>query len=144
MSRTLAIIKPDAVASGKAGNILAHLQKEGFTVLALRMTRLTAEQAGEFYGVHRERPFYPELVEFMTSGAVIPIALERQDAVARLREVIGSTDPAEAAEGTIRKLYAESKGRNAIHASDSDENAANEIAFFFARSEIVANAVAPR
>src|SRR5215218_1521145 len=144
MSRTLAIIKPDAVASGKAGNILAHLEKEGFTVLATRMTRLTAEQAGEFYAVHRERPFYPELVEFMTSGAVIPIALERQDAVARLREVIGSTDPAEAAEGTIRKLYAESKGRNAIHASDSDENAANEIAFFFASSEIVANAIQPR
>jgi nucleoside-diphosphate kinase len=144
MSRTLAIIKPDAVASGKAGNILAHLEKEGFTVLAMRMTRLTSEQAGEFYGVHRERPFYPELVEFMTSGAVIPIALERQDAVARLREVIGSTDPAEAAEGTIRKLYAESKGKNAIHASDSDENAANEIAFFFGRSEIVANAIKPR
>ena len=144
MSRTLAIIKPDAVASGKAGNIIAHLEKEGFTVLALRMTRLSREQAGEFYGVHRERPFYPELVEFMTSGAAIPIALERADAVAKLREVIGSTDPAEAAEGTVRKLYAESKGRNAIHASDSDENAANEIAFFFASSEIVANAVQPR
>ena len=144
MSRTLAIIKPDAVASGKAGNIVAHLEKEGFTVLALRMTRLSREQAGEFYGVHRERPFYPELVEFMTSGAAIPIALERADAVAKLREVIGSTDPAEAAEGTVRKLYAESKGRNAIHASDSDENAANEIAFFFASSEIVANAVRPR
>ncbi len=140
MSRTLAIIKPDAVASGKAGNIIAHLEKEGFTVLALRMTRLSREQAGEFYGVHRERPFYPELVEFMTSGAAITIALERADAVSKLREVIGSTDPAEAAEGTVRKLYAESKGRNAIHASDSDENAANEIAFFFARSEIVANA----
>ena len=144
MSRTLAIIKPDAVASGKAGNILAHLEKEGFTVLALRMTRLTSEQAGEFYGVHRERPFYPELVDFMTSGTAIPIALERSDAVAKLREVIGSTDPAEAAEGTVRKLYAESKGRNAIHASDSDENAANEIAFFFASSEIVANAIEPR
>ena len=144
MSRTLAIIKPDAVAAGKAGNILAYLEREGFTVLALRMTRLTREQAGEFYGVHRERPFYPELVEFMTSGAAIPIALERDDAVAKLREVIGSTDPAEAAEGTVRKLYAESKGRNAIHASDSDENAANEIAFFFAGSEIVANAIRPR
>jgi nucleoside-diphosphate kinase len=144
MSRTLAIIKPDAVASGKAGNIIAHLEKEGFTVLAMRMTRLSREQAGEFYGVHRERPFYPELVDFMTSGAAIPIALERDDAVATLRTVIGSTDPAEAAEGTVRKLYAESKGRNAIHASDSDENAANEIAFFFAGSEIVANAVKPR
>ena len=144
MSRTLAIIKPDAVASGKAGNIIAHLEREGFTVLAMRMTRLSREQAGEFYGVHRERPFYPELVDFMTSGAAIPIALERADAVSKLREVIGSTDPAEAAEGTVRKLYAESKGRNAIHASDSDENAANEIAFFFAASEIVANAVRPR
>ena len=144
MSQTLAIVKPDAVAAGKAGNIIAHLEREGFTVLAMRMTRLSREQAGEFYGVHRERPFYAELVEFMTSGAAIPIALERADAVARLREVIGSTDPAEAAEGTVRKLYAESKGRNAIHASDSDENAANEIAFFFAGSEIVANAVQAR
>jgi nucleoside-diphosphate kinase len=139
MSRTLAIIKPDAVASGKAGKILAHLEAAGFRVLATRMTRLTREQAGEFYAVHRERPFYAELVEFMTSGPVVPIALEREDAVAKLREVIGATDPAEAAEGTVRKLYAESKGRNAIHASDSDENAANEIAFFFAASEITAN-----
>ena len=139
MSRTLAIIKPDAVASGKAGKIIAHLENAGFRVLAMRMTRLSREQAGEFYAVHRERPFYPELVEFMTSGAVIPIALERDDAVPKLREVIGATDPAEAAEGTVRKLYAESKGRNAIHASDSDENAANEVAFFFASSELVAN-----
>lgn len=139
MSRTLAIIKPDAVASGKAGKIIAHLENAGFRVLAMRMTRLTREQAGEFYAVHRERPFYPELVEFMTSGAVIPMALERDDAVPKLREVIGATDPAEAAEGTVRKLYAESKGRNAIHASDSDENAANEVAFFFASSELVAN-----
>ncbi|MDR0787524.1 MAG: nucleoside-diphosphate kinase [Gemmatimonadota bacterium] len=137
MSRTLAIIKPDAVAYGYTGKIIAHLQSEGFRVLGLRMTRLTAEQAGEFYAVHRERPFYGELVEFMTSGPVVPIALERNDAVSTLRGVIGSTDPAEAAEGTIRKLYAESKGRNAIHASDSDENAANEIAFFFASSELV-------
>jgi nucleoside-diphosphate kinase len=138
MSRTLAIVKPDAVASGKAGKIIAHLEQEGFTILATRMTRLSREQAGEFYAIHRERPFYAELVEFMTSGPVIPLALESPGAVARLRQVIGATDPAEAAEGTIRKLYAESKGRNAIHASDSDENAAAEIAFFFARSEIVA------
>lgn len=141
MSRTLAIIKPDAVASGHAGRIIAHLQEKGFRVLALRMTRLTTEQAGAFYAVHSERPFYQELVEFMTSGAVIPIALERDAAVPTLRDVIGATDPAEAAEGTIRKLYAESKGRNAIHASDSDENAANEVAFFFAESELVANGV---
>jgi nucleoside-diphosphate kinase len=137
MSRTLAIIKPDATGSGKAGKVLAHLEGEGFRVLGLRLTQLTREQAGEFYAVHRERPFYAELVEFMTSGPCIPIALERDDAVSRLREVIGATDPAEAAEGTIRKLYAESKGRNAIHASDSDENAAREIGFFFAESELV-------
>jgi nucleoside-diphosphate kinase len=139
MSRTLAIVKPDAVASGHTGAIIAHLQKEGFRILALRMTRLTREQAGEFYAVHRERPFYAELVEFMTSGPVVPLALEREDAVARLRQVIGATDPAEAEPGTIRKLYAESKGRNAIHASDSDENAAAEVGFFFSRSELVAN-----
>lgn len=140
MSRTLAIIKPDAVANGHAGKILAHLEREGFRVLGMRMTRLSQEQAGAFYAVHRERPFYGELVEFMVSGAVVPIVLEREDAVAKLREVIGATDPAEAAEGTVRKLYAESKGRNAIHASDSDENAANEVAFFFAESELVGSA----
>lgn len=131
MSQTLAIIKPDAVASGRAGKILAHLEGAGFTVRALRMTRLSREQAGAFYAVHRERPFYGELVEFMTSGPCIPMILEADDAVARLRDTIGATDPAEAAEGTVRKLYAESKGRNAIHASDSDENAAIETAFFF-------------
>ena len=140
MSRTLAIIKPDAVANGHAGNIIAQLEREGFRVLGLRMTRLSREQAGAFYAVHRERPFYGELVEFMISGAVIPIALESENAVARLREVIGATDPAEAAEGTVRKLYAESKGRNAIHASDSDENAANEVAFFFAEAELASSA----
>lgn len=137
MSRTLAIIKPDAVASGKAGNILAHLEEKGFRILGMRLTRLSPERAGEFYAVHRERPFYAELVEFMTSGPVVPLALEKGDAVAALREVIGSTDPAEAAPGTIRKLYAESKGRNAIHASDSDENAANEIGFFFEHADLV-------
>ena len=138
MSRTLAIIKPDAVAAGHAGKIIAHLEREGFRVLAMRMTRLSRAQASAFYAVHRERQFYPELVEFMISGAVVPIALERDNAVPKLREVIGSTDPAEAAEGTVRKLYAESKGRNAIHASDSDENAAVEVAFFFAEAEITA------
>ncbi len=137
MSRTLAIIKPDAVASGYAGRIIAHLQDQGFSILGLKMTRLSTEEAGEFYSIHRARPFYDELVEFMTSGPVIPIVIERPDAVTALRQVIGATDPAEAAEGTIRKLYAESKGRNAIHASDSDENAANEIAFFFASRELI-------
>lgn len=131
MSRTLAIIKPDAVTGRKAGRILAHLEGAGFEILAMRLTRLDRERAGEFYEVHRGRPFYDELVEFMTSGPVIPMVLEAEGAVPRLREVIGATDPAEAADGTVRKLYAESKGRNAIHASDSDENAAREIAFFF-------------
>lgn len=138
MSTTLAIIKPDAVAAGKAGKILAHLEDAGFTVRALRMTRLSADQAGAFYAVHRERPFYGELVEFMTSGPVMPMVLEAEGAVPKLRETIGATDPAEAAEGTVRKLYAESKGRNAIHASDSDENAANEIAFFFSEADRLA------
>lgn len=138
MSQTLAIIKPDAVAAGKAGLILAHLEKAGFTVRALRMTRLSREQAGAFYAVHRERPFYGELVEFMISGPCIPMILEAEGAVVRLRETIGATDPAEAAEGTVRRLYAESKGRNAIHASDSDENAAVETAFFFSGSDRIA------
>ena len=109
----------------------------GFTVRALRLTRLTDAQAGEFYAVHRERPFYGELVEFMTSGPCMPMILEAEGAVPKLREVIGATDPAEAAEGTVRKLYAESKGRNAIHASDSDENAARESRFFFSEAEVL-------
>ena len=135
MSLTLAILKPDAVGSGKAGKILAHLETAGFRVRALKLLRLTEEQAGEFYAVHRERGFYAELVEFMTSGPVIPMVLEANDAVAKLRTTIGATDPAEAAPGTVRKLYAESKGRNAIHASDSDENALREIGFFFSEHE---------
>ena len=135
MSRTLAIIKPDAVGGRKAGKILAHLEDAGFTVKALRLTSLNKAQAGAFYAVHEGRPFYDELVEFMTSGPVIPMVLEADNAVAKLRETIGATDPAEAAEGTVRKLYAESKGRNAIHASDSDENAAIEIGFFFSTHE---------
>jgi nucleoside-diphosphate kinase len=135
-NRTLAIIKPDAFGAGKAGKILALLEEKGFRVRAARVMRLTDQRAGEFYEVHRERPFYPSLVEFMTSGTVMPLVLEKENAVAALRDAIGATDPAEAAEGTVRKLYAESKGRNAIHASDSDENAAREIAFFFRDEEI--------
>jgi len=135
MSLTLAIIKPDAVGSGKAGKILAHLESAGFTVRALRLTTLDKTQAGAFYAVHAGRPFYDELVDFMTSGPVMPMVLEADDAVAKLRDAIGATDPAQAAEGTVRRLYAESKGRNAIHASDSDENAAVEIGFFFSMHE---------
>jgi nucleoside-diphosphate kinase len=136
-NRTLAIIKPDAFGAGKAGKIIALLEEKGFAVKGAKVLRLTDGRAGEFYEVHKGRPFYPSLVEFMTSGACMPLVLEKADAVAALREAIGATDPAEAAEGTVRKLYAESKGRNAIHASDSDDNAAREIGFFFGRDEVV-------
>lgn len=138
MSRTLAIIKPDATAAGHAGRIIAHLESSGFAVRALRMTTLTQLQARSFYEVHRERPFYPSLVAFMTSGPCIPIVLEAEDAVARLRQEIGATDPAQAAEGTVRRLYAESVERNAIHGSDSNENARREIGFFFSGSDVLA------
>ena len=133
---TLGIVKPDAVAGGKTGKIVAHLEQAGFLLRAARLARLTDSQAGAFYEVHRGRPFYEELVRFMTSGPCLPMALERVDAVAHLRTVIGATDPAEAAPGTIRKLYAESKGKNAIHASDSPENADREVRFFFSESEL--------
>ena len=133
---TLTIVKPDAVQSGKAGKIIAHLEGEGFVVRAARMARLTRPEAEAFYEVHRERPFFGSLVVFMTSGPCIPMVLERDDAVLGLRAAIGATDPAEAAEGTVRKLYAQSKERNAIHASDSAENAAREVGFFFSESEL--------
>jgi nucleoside-diphosphate kinase len=135
--RTLTIIKPDAFNSGKSGQIIAHLEKAGFKVVASRVMRLTEAQAQEFYAVHRERPFFTPLVRFMTSGKCMPIVLERTDAVAALRKTIGATDPAEAEPGTVRKLYAESKERNAIHASDSDENAERESKFFFPEAELV-------
>jgi nucleoside-diphosphate kinase len=137
MESTLAIIKPDAVAAGSAGKILAHLEERGFRVRALRMCHLSTAQARAFYEVHRERPFYDSLVRFMTSGPCIPIALQREAAVATLREVIGATDPAQAEAGTIRALYAESKERNAIHASDSVENGLRETAFFFADADLL-------
>ena len=136
VSLTLGIVKPDAVATGKTGKIVAHLQDAGFILRAARLVRLTPEQAGAFYVVHRERPFFADLVSFMTSGPCLPMALERADAVPTLRTVIGATDPAEAAPGTIRKLFAESKGRNAIHASDTPETAAREVGFFFAEGEL--------
>ena len=136
---TLAIVKPDAVGAGYAGSILAHLEADGFTVGAAKMVRLTDVEARAFYDVHRERPFFDSLISYMTSGPCVPVVLERDDAVDRLRTVIGTTDPAEAAEGTVRKLFAESKERNAIHASDSPENAAREVAFFFSEAEIRRN-----
>src|SRR3982074_221737 len=128
---TLPITKPDAVKRGLAGKIVAHLEAAGFIVRAARLVKLSSAQAEAFYEVHRERPFYRSLVTFMTSGPGLALALERDDAVARLREAIGAPAPAEAKPGTVRKVYAESKERNAIHASDSPEAAAREVAFFF-------------
>jgi len=133
---TLAIIKPDAVAASYAGRILAHLEQAGFAVRAARLVRLTTAQAEAFYAVHRERPFFRSLVTFMTSGPALALVLQRDAAVAALREAIGATDPAEATAGTIRKLYAQSKERNAIHASDSEANAAREVGFFFPEAEL--------
>src|SRR3954463_13374000 len=136
-NRTLTIIKPDAFNSGKAGLIIAPLEKAGFKIIASRGMRLPPEQASAFYAVHKDRPFFAPLTRFMTSGKCMPIVLERSDAVATLRKNIGATDPAEAEAGTVRKLYAESKERNAIHASDSDENAEREAKFFFAEADLV-------
>ena len=129
---TFSIIKPDAFNTGKAGKILAHLEAQGFVLKAARVMRLSEPQAEEFYAVHRGRPFYDELVAFMSSAPCMPCVLQKADAVSALRDAIGATDPAEAAAGTVRKLFAESKGKNAIHASDSDENAVRESRFFFA------------
>ena len=140
MNLTLAIVKPDAVSRNLAGKVLGHLEEKGFRIRALRMLQLTEAQAQEFYAVHRERPFYGSLVKFMTSGPAIPVVLERTGAVAALRDAIGATDPKEAAAGTVRALFAESKERNAIHASDSDENAVREIAFFFPTSDVLTTA----
>lgn len=137
-SPTLTIVKPDAFGSHKAGKIIAHLEAQGFRVRAARVLHLTKAQAEEFYSVHRERPFFGSLVTFMTSGPCMPLVLEKADAVAALRRAIGATDPKEAEQGTVRQLFAESKERNAIHASDSDENAARESRFFFSESELLA------
>ena len=134
---TFSIIKPDAFNTGKAGKIVAHLEAQGFTLKAARVMQLTRKQAEDFYAVHRGRPFYGELVEFMSSAPCMPFILQKADAVSALRDAIGATDPAEAAAGTVRKLFAESKGKNAIHASDSDENAVRESRFFFAEAEVV-------
>jgi len=136
IERTFSIIKPDAVASGHTGEILSTLEMEGFRILALRMTRLSKLQAEGFYAVHRERPFFPSLVKFMIEGPIIVMALERQDAIAKLREVMGATNPANAAEGTIRKRYAESIERNCIHGSDGPDTAAVELAYFFSTLDL--------
>ncbi|MFY9552718.1 MAG: nucleoside-diphosphate kinase [Thermoanaerobaculia bacterium] len=137
MERTLTILKPDSVSSGKTGAILAHLEREGFRLLACRKTRLSPEQARAFYAVHRERPFYGALVAFMTEGPVVVAALGRENAVAHLRKTMGATDSRKAEAGTVRNLYGTDIERNAIHGSDSPENAAEEIAFFFSESELI-------
>jgi nucleoside-diphosphate kinase len=138
-NRTLAIIKPRAFKRELAGNIIAKIYEAGFRVIAMKMIRISSAQAGVFYEVHRGKPFYEDLIEFMSSGPIVVMALEKSNAVEDFRALIGATDPKEADEGTIRKLYAESKSYNAVHGSDSDENAAKEISFFFSESEILAN-----
>jgi nucleoside-diphosphate kinase len=137
VERTFSIIKPDAVAAGHAGEILAIIEQAGFRILALRMTRLTERQAQGFYAVHRERPFYSGLVKFMTEGPVIVMALEREDAIRKLREVMGATNPANAAEGTIRKRFASSIERNCVHGSDAPETASTELGFFFGAADLL-------
>ena len=134
--KTFSIIKPDAVSSGKAGRILSLLEDNGFRIVAIKMAKLTQPQAEGFYAVHRERPFFGSLVKFMTEGPVIVMALEREDAVKKLRDVMGATNPANAAEGTVRKLYAESIERNAIHGSDAPETAEHELKYFFTTQEL--------
>ncbi|MDR0802154.1 nucleoside-diphosphate kinase [Fluviicola sp.] len=135
-NRTFTMLKPDAIENGHMGKIIDMIIQAGFSIKAMKFTRLTKEQAKKFYEVHAERPFYSELVEYMTSGPIVAAILEKENAVADFRTLIGATDPAEAAEGTIRKYYAESKGRNAIHGSDSDENADIEGKFYFTPAEI--------
>ncbi|TNE52681.1 MAG: nucleoside-diphosphate kinase [Bacteroidetes bacterium] len=135
-NRTFTMLKPDAIENGHMGKILDMIIQAGFQIKAMKYTRLTVDQAKKFYEVHAERPFYGELVEYMTSGPIVAAILEKDNAVADFRALIGSTDPAEAAEGTIRKAFAESKGRNAVHGSDSDENAAIEGEFHFGANEI--------
>jgi len=134
-SRTFTMIKPDAMKNGHAGAILDKIIKGGFRIVALKQTQLTPEKAGEFYAIHKERPFYGELVQFMSSGAIIAAILEKENAVADFRTLIGATDPAKADEGTIRKLFATSVGENAVHGSDSDENGQIEASFFFSGLE---------
>ncbi len=136
VQRTFAIVKPDAVAAGNTGNIIGLIEKNGFRIMALRMQHLKRAEAEGFYAVHRGKGFFDELIEFMTEGPIVLLALEREDAVAKWREVMGATDPAKAAEGTIRKLYGTNIGRNASHGSDSAENAAIELAWFFRGSEL--------
>lgn len=137
VERTLAILKPDCVRKNLQGEVLARIQKAGFKILSMKQVRLTKETAGAFYAVHKGKPFYDGLVEFMSSGPCVPIALEKQNAVADFRTLIGATDPKDAAAGTIRKLFADNKQENIVHGSDSPENGKIEVAFFFSERELV-------
>ncbi len=137
MERTFAIIKPDAVAAGNTGRIIAMIEENGFKILAMRKIEMTRKQAEGFYAVHRERPFFASLVKFMTEGPCVVMALEREDAIAAWRELMGPTDPAKAPEGTIRKLYGTNIERNAVHGSDAPETAATELAFFFSTADLL-------
>ena len=138
-NRTLAIIKPDCVKKGLIGEVIAKIQQTGFKIIAMKMTHLTGETASGFYEIHKGKPFFEGLIQYMTSNPCVPIVLEKENAVEDFRKLIGATDPQKAAEGTIRKLYAESITYNIIHGSDSDENAAKEISFFFSTKEIIEN-----
>ena len=135
--RTLCILKPDCVRKNHQGEVLSRVQKAGFKILGMKQIRLTKEEAGAFYAVHKGRPFYDGLVDFMTSGQCVPVALEKVNAVADYRKLIGATDPKDADEGTIRKLFADSEKENIVHGSDSVENGRIEVAFFFAESELI-------
>jgi nucleoside-diphosphate kinase len=136
-NRTLAILKPDSVKKNYTGDIIKMILAAGFKIKGMKMMRMTPESAKVFYLVHKDRPFYNDLVEYMTSGHCVPIALEKENAVAEYRKLIGATDPTQAEEGTVRKLYAKDKAENAVHGSDSDENAAIEIAHFFSAQELI-------
>lgn len=138
-NKTLAILKPDCVRKNLIGKVISHIQEAGFKVLAIKMVRLNGDSAKGFYEVHNGKPFFEGLIKYMTSGACVPIALEKENAVEEFRKLIGATDPTKAAEGTIRKLYAESIQENIVHGSDSDENAAKEISHFFSRKELLEN-----
>ena len=134
-NRTFTMIKPDAVGAGNTGAIIKMIEEAGFRIVAMKLTQLTPERAGQFYAVHKERPFYGDLCEYMSSGPIVPMILEKENAVEAFRTLIGATNPQEAAEGTIRKLFAESISANAIHGSDSDENAKIEGEFYFAQTD---------
>ena len=142
MERTLAILKPDCVGANKIGKVVDRIEAAGFKILSMKMVRLTKETAGEFYAVHKERPFFQDLVQFMSSGKCVPMALVKKNAIADFRKLIGATDPAEADQGTIRRDSAESKQNNIVHGSDSVENGKLEIGFFFSEKELVENNLA--